>query len=124
MIPPSQRWSLIFVEETCGRFRNSTGKIRASGEAGGILLLPLANRGPILYFHTSRNCLRRLNIYWICLWKNSLCSKCKSVTSLPKKNLTQKRTSPNHQQPLTAFETYNGRSAFVAGTALHARGSR
>jgi hypothetical protein len=35
-------------------------------------------------------------------------------------NLTQKPTSPNHQQPLTALESYNGRSAFAAGTALHA----
>jgi hypothetical protein len=35
-------------------------------------------------------------------------------------NLTQKPTSPNHQQPLTAFETYNGRCAFAAGTVLHA----
>ena len=35
------------------------------------------------------------------------------------KNLTQKPTSPNNQQPLTAFETRNGRSAFAAGTAFH-----
>ena len=27
---------------------------------------------------------------------------------------------PNHQQPLTAFETHNGRWTFAAGTALHA----
>jgi hypothetical protein len=27
---------------------------------------------------------------------------------------------PNHQQPLTAFETHNGRCTFAAGTALHA----
>ena len=36
------------------------------------------------------------------------------------KNLIQKPTSPNNQQPLTAFETHNERSAFAAGTALHA----
>src|SRR5438093_1135814 len=33
---------------------------------------------------------------------------------------TQKPTSPGHRQPLTAFETHNGRSTFAAGTALHA----
>ena len=35
-------------------------------------------------------------------------------------SLTQKPTSPGHRQPLTAFETHNGRSTFAAGTALHA----
>jgi hypothetical protein len=35
--------------------------------------------------------------------------------------LTQKPTSPGYRQPLTAFETHNGRSTFAAGTALHGR---
>jgi CobW/HypB/UreG, nucleotide-binding domain len=38
----------------------------------------------------------------------------------PSSSLTQKPMSPGHRQPLTAFETYNGRSTFDAGTALHA----
>src|SRR6202045_5232739 len=36
------------------------------------------------------------------------------------KCLTQKPTSPGYRQPLTAFETHNGRSTFAAGTALRA----
>src|ERR1700730_15122449 len=43
-----------------------------------------------------------------------------SVRNLGTESLTQKPTSYNHQLPLTAFETHNGRSTFAAGTALHA----
>jgi hypothetical protein len=42
------------------------------------------------------------------------------ATDPPSQSLTQKPTSPGHRQPLTAFETHNGRSTFAAGTALHA----
>jgi hypothetical protein len=42
-----------------------------------------------------------------------------TTQELPAQSLTQRPTSPNHQLPLTAFETHNGRSTFAAGAALH-----
>lgn len=47
-------------------------------------------------------------------------SGCGSSKCGATENLTQKPTSPGHRQPLTAFETHNGRSTFAARAALHA----